>query len=83
MAVSIAGENEEDVLAHEMQLARGAGVVLLALRQRDDVLSNQARTHKGHARDVIRKEACEAAGRLVRAAILDSRRLQQGVQGFA
>ena len=71
MTITVAREDEEDVLADEVQLARRKRLALLCLWQRDNPLSNQRGLRSEGARDVEGDQTGVARSRLVIAAILD------------
>ena len=85
MPVTVAREGEEDVLAHELDLALRARVALgVADRQRHDPLADQRRGHAGlQRRHVVCKQPGVARRRLVAPAVLDRGGLQHRVERLA
>ena len=71
MAIAIAREDEEDVLADEMELARCERISFLRLWQGDNPLSDKRRLRSEGAGDIERDQTGVARSGLVIAAILD------------
>ena len=81
MPVTVSCEDQEEVLADEVDLARAKRLPVVVQGQWDDVFRGEVRAHGQRRGDIVRKEPSESRIRFLVPAVLDRGGLQHGPEG--